>query len=82
MTGARCRAILALTLGLAVAALTLVGCTSQRQPHREVTAVTRTPGHAVPPGTTLVDVAGLEPLQAWFAAGHGAPRLMLALSPT
>jgi hypothetical protein len=82
VTGARCRAILALTLGCVVAAGGLVGCADKQPQHREVTAVTRAPGQPIPPGRTLADAAGLEPVQAWFAAGQGTPRLVLALSPT
>jgi hypothetical protein len=78
------RATPALVVGLVVALLGVVGCTDQPQPHRETTAVTRTPGPGQPTqaGTNLADVAGLEPVRAWFAAGQGAPRLVLALSPT
>jgi len=82
MPPSRGRAMLALTLGLVAALIGLVGCTNQRQLHRDPTAVTRGPGQPIPAGVRLADVAGLEPVQAWFAAGHGAPRLVLALSPT
>jgi hypothetical protein len=72
----------AVVLGLVVALIGLVGCSDQRQPHGERTAVTRAPGQPSPPGAELAEATGLEPVQAWFAAGQGAPRLVLALSPT
>jgi hypothetical protein len=81
-TPSRCRAALPVAVGLVIALIGLVGCTNQRQPHRETTAITRAPGQPTRAGTTLGEVAGLEPVQAWFAAGQGVPRLVLALSPT